>query len=112
MKSTVLLWMIGWRKLPSMNWTARTSASASEPDLPALVGERDEDGDKAGDERADERDERAEEDEHGERERERHTQKPEADPDQRRVDRGDQRRAADEAAQHGPHSPAGPIDAG
>ena len=43
-----------------------------------------------------------EEDDHGERERERHAQDPEADADQRRVDRSDQRRAADEAAEDAP----------
>ena len=73
-----------------------------EPDLPSAVRERDEHGEEAGDERADERHERAHEDEHGEGEGERHAEQPQADPDQRGVDRRDERRPADEAAEHGP----------
>ena len=63
-------------------------AEGGEPDHPALVGERDQDGKQARHERSDERHERTDEDEDCEGERHGNAQQPEPDSDQQRVDEG------------------------
>ena len=93
-----------------MNCTASTIAQGRESDPPAAVREGDQHGHQARDERADERHERAQKDDHGEGECERYAQQPESDPDECGVDRGDERRAPDEAAEHRPGPPPHPVD--
>ena len=103
------LWMIGWRKFPSRNWTPSTIPSADQRSDPALVGERYEHCDQPGDRAsADEGNEPSEKDEDGERERKRDAEDPEADADEEGIDEGDQCRAAHEAAEHPPGASARP----
>ena len=114
-RSTERLWMIGWRKFPSRNCTATTRRQGGEPDHPASIRERDQNGDEAGQQRADERYERAEEDQHGEGETPHGTPSSQSpSPISDASTKRDERRSPDEAAQLRPtlavrrgRSPAG-----
>ena len=69
------------KEVPLEELDDQHESKGGEPDLPASIGERDENGDEAGEKRADERYECADENQDGEGERHRHSEQPEAEPD-------------------------------
>jgi hypothetical protein len=104
--------MIGWRKLPSISWTAMTSARATSAISQPSSAKATRTATRPETNAPTKGTNAPEEDEDPKRKRKRYAEQPQADADQDRVDRRDQRRSLHEAAQHGPRAAAGPVDDG